>query len=206
MVVPLSIILQKAFKPVLIILSALIAYQIALLTWSLLPQKEPQSQWIAPLVTSATVDNKVSTVQLQGLHLFGKVAIAEEKIKPTEEVRDAPKTKLNLTLVGVVSASNPLYSSAIIVYQNAQDSYFIDSIIEGTKAKISKIHQDRVLLDVDGELQTLMLDGVEMLEQKQQEHGAVVSAPSAKISSNRSKSEVKTISIDREALLKILGK
>ena len=206
MAVPLSIILQKAFRPVLVILSALIAYQSALLTWSLFPHKESRVQWVVPQVISSTVDNKIATQKLQEQHLFGQVVKEEIKVKPKEEVSDAPKTKLNLTLVGVVAATDSSYSSAIIVYKNEQDSYFTDSIIEGTKAKVAKIYQDRVLLDVNGELQTLMLDGVETLEKKQQEHESATSAPSPKISNNRGKSEVKTISIDREALLKDPGK
>ncbi|MCW8995943.1 MAG: type II secretion system protein GspC, partial [Psychromonas sp.] len=82
---------------------------------------------------------------------------------------------------------------AIISYRSKQDSYFIDSKIAGTAAVVSKIYEDRVILDVDGVLQTLMLDGLDRLKQQESNQAKAV---------ERLSSEVVDIDIDRAAILK----
>ena len=118
-------------------------------------------------------------------------------MKNDRTVSAAPKTKLNLTLVGVVAASDPNASSAIISYKSKQNSYFIDSEIEGTDASVSEIHEDRVILDVDGVLQTLMLEGVDNLEQQNDQQTKAVREVKAKSVD---------VALDRSAILKDPGK
>ena len=156
---PLSVLLQKCSGVAILIVGSFLAYQLALLTWSIFPTPEDDYQWVIP---KTTVKNRqIDTRSLQQQHLFGEVIQVKKVVKPVKSVSVAPKTKLNLVLVGVVAASDPSYSSAIISYRSKQGSYFIDSEIEGTQASVSEIYPDRIILNVDGVLQTLMLDGVD---------------------------------------------
>lgn len=156
---PLSIIFQKSYGVALLIIGGLLAYQFAVLSWSFFPAEKTEYQWHPPKAgVSASL---VNTQKLQQQHLFGEAISKQSVAKPSKRVSIAPKTKLKVVLVGVVAASEPKYSSAIISYKSKQGSYFIDSKIPGTSAVVSEIYVDRVILDVDGVLQTLMLDGID---------------------------------------------
>ena len=149
----LPVFLQKIVRPVVIVLSALLAYQLALFTWALLPEESVQYSWTAPNEKSNTT--QVSHQALLQLNIFGKKAKGQTQ---SHRNIDAPKTRLKVNLVGVVSSSDPLFSSAIISYKNQQASYFIGSKIQGANTEVSDILSDRVILNVNGAMQTLMLD------------------------------------------------
>lgn len=206
---PFSIVLQKSSGFIASLLTAFVAYQCALLTWFFVPSEDSSIQWSAPVISSSQTQNRIDTNKLQQQYLFGKTLKKKEPIKKfSSPISEAPKTKLNVILVGVVAASNPAYSSAIIAYKSKQGSYFIDSKITDTNAIVSEIHPDRVLLDVGGTLQTLMLDGVEKLEKQQQRHefkgrGEIRKHEYADVNEDH---EVKTVNLDRKALLKDPGK
>ena len=195
-----SIFLQKAPWVTSIVLGGLLAYQLALLTWSLSPVQNSKYQWVVPKVKITANGSEINTLKLQQLHLFGEPLSANATVKKNSPVSSAPKTKLNLVLVGVVAASDPSYSSAIISYKSRQGSYFIDSKIDGTGASVSEIYEDRVILDVDGVLQTLMLDGVDSI--KQQNNDQV----KASRSQEPAQTDAKQLDMDRQALLKDPGK
>lgn len=192
---------KKVSGFVAILLASLLAYQLALLTWALLPEEQSQRKWVLPKINTQLSSQKVETTALQKQHLFGKQLQIRKPNKPVSTVSNAPKTKLNLTLVGVVAASNPLYSSAIIASSGSQDSYFIDSKIAATNATISEIHQDRVILSVNGQLQTLMLDGVEAI--REQKKKTSINREVKKQVENKS---VKVLPLDRELLLNNPGR
>ncbi len=196
-----SIFLLQAPKAAVLVLGGLLAYQLALLSWSFFPIPESQYQWQAPQVTTTANSNKINTLKLQQLHLFGEAQRAQAPVKNNKPVSAAPKTTLNLTLVGVVAASDPEYSSAIISSKGRQESYFVDSQIEGTEASIAEIYADRVILDVDGALQTLLLDGVDNLQKNNQRVPPLSREEPAE-------TEVKPVEValDRSAILEDPGK
>lgn len=158
---PLSIFLQKLPNIVLLLLASLLAYQLALFSWSLLPVEKSAGQWTTPEITGLNSAKNIDSDKLKGLQLFGKSVAPDAK--PQKKILSDPMsiTKLNLTLAGVVAASDPSYSSAIIVYKGKQDSYFINSKIEGTSAFVYEIYGDHIVLDENGIYQVLMLDGLE---------------------------------------------
>ena len=188
---PLSIFLQKLPSLVLSMLTALLAYQLALFSWSLLPVEKSTVEWLAPKKGSQNSSNKITTGNLNALNLFGQ-SEKPESVSKKESLPDIMRaTKLNLTLVGVVAASDPAYSSAIISYKGKQESYFIDSKIEGTSASVHEIYEDRIVLDENGVYQILMLDGLDAdNEQKTQQARRNVAntdaSQSAKVDLNRS--------------------
>ena len=48
----------------------------------------------------------------------------------------------------------------IIESQGKQETYVVDDAIKGTRAKLAQVLPDRVILDVSGRFETLMLDGL----------------------------------------------
>ena len=198
----LATFLQKLPMLCVAIIGTLLAYQLALLTWAFVPEEKPALLWKPAQVNKNQATNKINTEQLQQQHFFGK---KEQKSKPVVQetsINSAPKTRLNLKLVGVVAATNPQNSSVIIDQKGRQSSYFIDSKIDGTSAVITKIYQDRIILKVNGSHQTLMLDGVESLDKQVKSHEAMQNRKGTK----GIKADVKTVNLNRKELLKNPGK
>lgn len=69
-------------------------------------------------------------------------------------IQDAPKTRLNLVLVGAVASSNPKLSLAVIANRGTQATYGINEEIEGTRAKLKAVLVDRVIIDNSGRDET----------------------------------------------------
>jgi len=179
-------------------LSALLAYQLALITWSLLPVEKTTVEWVAPKRSLEKSGNKIDNRKLNAQHLFGQ-NVKPESVPKKELLPDTMSaTKLNLTLVGVIAATEPRYSSAIIAYQGKQDSYFIDSKIEGTSASVYEIYEDRIVLDENGVYQILMLDGLEPVNKQQNKKPSRAVAKKAGTKSNK----VTKVDLNRSEILK----
>lgn len=148
----LPMILQKLPIIIFFVISSIIIYQLASLTWFLLPFDKSTPVWILPKANRKFNKLNSATV-ITSKNIFGHAKEARFNKPP-----NAPLTKLNLELVGLVSASNPLYSSAILDNAGEQTSYFVGSEIKGTSATISSILFDRLILDVNGTMQTLLFD------------------------------------------------
>ncbi len=202
----LSILFEKLPRAVLFVAGVLITHQLALLTWSLIPSEKSAAPWEVPKNRAAQNSNKLNTQSLQSVSLFGQYTAKKESKPAVRTAPDrAPKTRLNLTLVGVVAASDPTKSSAIIANAGQQGSYFIDSDIPGTSATVSHIYQDRVILMVNGGAQTLMLDGVEQVSKQHSQHeskGKQQSKTLAKVAPSKSRKDFVKVNLDRKALIK----
>ncbi len=193
--------IEKLPSIVLLLMGALITYQLAQLSWSLFTPASKPAPWVAPK-PKMSAQNQLNTTQLQQQNLFGKKAVAKQSTKMVGAPDAIPKTRLNLTLVGVVAATDPKRSSAIIASRGSQDSYFVGSSIANTGAKISRIFQDRILLDVNGIEQTLMLDGVENIDRQRDAHES--RAPRRQAGADRSgpRQAPNKVTLDRAELSK----
>ena len=97
--------------------------------------------------------------KILSMNLFGQYQNTP-KVKPTAPVvTEAPKTTLNVKLVGVVASSNPKLSVAVMSYQGKQNTYGIGEAIDNTRATIASIFADRVIIRNQGRDETVMLDG-----------------------------------------------
>ena len=114
---------------------------------------------------SSQTSSKVDLSSLLGLHLFGEEGKVEAPKPKVVVNQNAPKTRLNVTLTGLVAdSSDPISSTtsvAIIESKGGQNTYGIEDKISGTRASIYQIFVDRVILLVSGRYETLMLDGIE---------------------------------------------
>jgi len=101
---------------------------------------------------------------LLALNIFGEENRKKAPPKPVAPTKSAPKTRLNVTLTGLVadSTSNVSPTSvAIIESAGGQNTYGIGDKIDGTQARVDQIFIDRVILAVSNRFETLMLDGIE---------------------------------------------
>ena len=151
--------LNRFFSLVLVLLLAWLA---ARLTWLLWPEPMVSSQIQPELSVAATVSGSPSLDALLAAHLFGQYQEKSAEPVPVAVVTEAPKTNLNVKLTGVVATKNqPEQGTAIIESNGVEQVYAVDEQIEGTSASLKQVLEDRVLLQVSGRFETLMLDGLE---------------------------------------------
>ncbi|ALU43905.1 type II secretion system protein GspC [Pseudoalteromonas rubra] len=142
-----------------------IAFLFAKLFWLLWPV--PQTQ---PLPTQSQVyaqnSAAVSSRSILGHNVFGKANKKPVVEAPKPVISDAPETQLNVRLTGIVAVSqNDAAGLAIIESQGRQETYVVQDAVKGTRAKLAQVLPDRVILDVSGRFETLMLDGIEFSRQ-----------------------------------------
>ncbi|PXW73693.1 type II secretion system protein C (GspC) [Alteromonas sp. I10] len=154
---------QKQLHTIVVVLLSLylIAFA-AKLVWRIIP--EPQLSATptvsrAPVISSSSGQNGVNIAKIQQLNLFGNAAA--KPAEPVAEVTDAPETRLNLTLTGVVASSELEAGTAIIENRGSQAVYGLGEKIEGTNATLQKVYNDRVIIKNGVRNETLMLDGID---------------------------------------------
>ncbi|GAA0854910.1 type II secretion system protein GspC [Aliiglaciecola litoralis] len=157
---------QSQLNLLIVVLLAL--YLLAFLadmTWRLIPSPQP-NQSVSNQVSSSTTSKssnagRINLAQLKSLNLFGDLTAVEEQQPTRQEVTDAPETRLNLTLTGVVATNVPSIAAAIIENRGMQNTYGIDDEIDGTNATLDEVFSDRVIIKNGPRRETLMLDGLE---------------------------------------------
>lgn len=139
-----------------VLLSAAAAAQ---LVWLLIPLPE-QGQWRAPPVAPVIKPRSAASVDpvqlIVAADLFGKPVADAPAITSTA---NAPETRLNLKLVGILyNRDEPSLSRAMISGAGASTQPFAESEQVGNVAKLHRIEQMRVLLDRNGQIETLSLE------------------------------------------------
>lgn len=140
---------------------AVLAHQVSLVVWQLVPQpSQPAATQSKPVkratqVGTASVNYQQQAGQIGRAFLFGKV---EEKQPVEVVVEEAPVTQLNYKLRGVYSSPEERLSYAIIeVKPNKSQTYRTDDELD-TKITLAKIEQDHVLLNRYGKIERLNLE------------------------------------------------
>lgn len=154
---------QKPINLAVIVLLAIYLLAFAAdLVWRIIPEptlssnNKPQTQ---PQVSQRGSQSGVDLAKIQQLKLFGDAKAQPVEVVAQPEVTNAPETRLNLTLVGVVTSSNPSYGMAIIAKDSKQTTYGAGNKIEGTNAILQNVYFDRVIIRNGSRHETLMLDG-----------------------------------------------
>ena len=125
----------------------------AQLTWQIITPAAPVAS--GPLNVSATqAERQASAQSLINLDLFGTAPVAQ--VAPS----NAPKTSLNIRLLGVSASNVQARSAAIIERSGQQEVYVVGDKLTGTQVLIKEIYADRVILDNNGRLETLELEGI----------------------------------------------
>jgi general secretion pathway protein C len=140
------------------VLVVAIAYQLATLTWTLVPAGTAP---VAPAARTADGDGSGAPATdysiLTSSHLFGEAA--EHPEIALAPVLDAPDTTLSLTLTGILSKEGDVNGSVLIKNsRNEEKAYYVGQTIDGADgATLHSVYADRVLLNRSGRLETLRL-------------------------------------------------
>jgi general secretion pathway protein C len=144
----------RTFSLLLLLAIAVMAAQ---LTWQVLepdlrraPTVDVPAADMTPL-TSAAQESPLSGIA--DLALFG--VLGE---RPVAEVVVAPETRLRLRLVGLVAGEGPEQGRAIIAESGSPERlYAVGDAVGGGQARLHQIHTDRVILEREGNYETLRL-------------------------------------------------
>jgi general secretion pathway protein C len=153
---------QKVNLLVVAVLVIFLLSYAAELTWRLWPQptasSDVENRAGSQPITLKNSNNSLNLADIKRLNLFG-----DFNADPVQEeaVTDAPVTRLNLTLTGVVASSVKGQGAAIIENRNQQQTYGIGEKIEGTNVSLKEVYADRVIIKNGPSSETLMLDGVD---------------------------------------------
>lgn len=126
------------------------------------PQGVPEQTADATSVGIQPSGVEVDMARVAAWALFGAtsdepVAVVEEPVLSAAE-ETAEETKLALQLEGVILSDQEDRGRAVIAHKNAQDSYSIgDSLPVGRRVKLHRVLGDRVILDNQGKLESLLL-------------------------------------------------
>jgi len=135
----------------------LVAVLLARFTWSVISPTEPQGVAVLPKVAvGSAASSSMDLDTLTALNLFGET----EKNKGSRDTKNAPKTSLNVRLIGVSASSNPERSAAIIQQGSQQQTYIIGESLGSSSVTVAEIHADRVILDNNGRLETLQMEDI----------------------------------------------
>lgn len=134
------------------------AILLARITWWLVEPEAPAQSVTVPANTTVLSNSSarsVDTEAIQSLNLFGQAVSSQSSNR-----REAPKTSLNIRLVGVSASSNPLRSAAIIEQSGQQQTYIVGDELGRSGVVVEEIYADRVLLDNNGRIETLQLEDI----------------------------------------------
>jgi len=148
----LSVVNKYLPPAVTAVLVVLIAYQLANITWSVVPGAPPTLS--ARPVASKSIQQPADLSKLANSDLFGK---PPAETAPVVETVDAPETTLSLSLTGIL-AGGPKGQAIISANRGQEKTYHVgDSVDNADGATLHSIEPDRVLLNRNGRLETLRL-------------------------------------------------
>jgi general secretion pathway protein C len=176
---------KKIAQAITLLFIIYIAYLAAQISWLLAPKPSFTNSMVTTHVinTKSPVRN-VDMSAIQALNLFGRYNEQPKAI--ALEVKDAPETKLRLTLTGVVASTDKATGAAIIENNGKQNTYGVGEIITGTRATLAQVMPDRVLIKQAGRLETLMLDGFKYKKAGQGNHAKQINSANSHQSKLRS--------------------
>ncbi|HHH47260.1 MAG TPA: type II secretion system protein GspC [Thiotrichales bacterium] len=149
---------RLALGATLVLLGAL-AWQLSQLTWLLIP--EPTADDVRsttqPVATPVSRAPDRDYSRIAQWHLMGKAdAVPEARPEPSVPV-DAPETRLNLVLRGVLASGSKALARAIIAEDRGEEKmYKVGDRLPGN-AELVEILSDRVILRRGGRHETLRL-------------------------------------------------
>ena len=145
--------LNRLLPPALSILLIIVcSYILSQITWSLIPGEDS----LATSPNTLVAQNKPQTQNFNHIsdaHLFGNF---QQSSTPVVKA-DAPDTRLNLTLKGLLAATPMEHAAAIISMgkNGKEDVYSVGDKV--SSASVVEIHVDRVILQRGGKMETLRM-------------------------------------------------
>lgn len=157
--------LAKLALPVNVLLALLLSYELARLSWRLIPLPPPPlttpgvsqpglvAEQAGPSVSVTDYD------QVADWHLFGERSLAASTTPPPPPPSAAPETRLALTLMGVFFAEDGGRPMALIEGAGDKLAYVLGEELQGAAAGVvlREVHKDKVVLARGDRLETLSL-------------------------------------------------
>ncbi len=129
-----------------VVMGLLIAWMLAQLTWTLLPRPREST----PIYRSRSAATPgFDAGKLANMHLFGVANVSGPA--------NAPATTLNLILRGIVAAAKDNHESLAIISSNGIEQTYAPGAQLPGGAQIQSIYPDRVLINLNGRIQSLQL-------------------------------------------------
>ena len=126
--------------------------------WFMTPSPETQQRPSVDVRAQNRDNQSVDLAKLQQLPIFGRQQAGTQT--HGNDYANAPKTSLNVRLVGVSASSRPERSAAIIEQAGKQSTYIVGDAIGRSRVTVEQILADRVILDNGGRLETLQLEDI----------------------------------------------
>jgi general secretion pathway protein C len=165
---------RRLAAAVFLLAVVLVAYELAALTWALVPATPVAAPGPATGGSEAPSPTALDVTPVLRAHLFGE---AGGSTIPTPQVVDAPDTKLNLELHGVFFSPETKEARAIIASARGDDrAYGVGDAVPGG-ATIEEVQVERVLLRRAGRLEVLRLP--------KDEEGLAQAGPDSRAGTNR---------------------
>ena len=117
---------------VVVLLSLYLLAFAASMVWRIIPEptlSATPSVSATNTTVTASGQSGVNVRRLQQLNLFGDATASPQPVETTQ-VTDAPETRLNLTLTGVVASSLEQAGTAIIENRNVQNVYGLGETVK----------------------------------------------------------------------------
>lgn len=164
------------------ILVLAIAYQLATLTWVLVPGAAPLAVPATRAPSSSTASDQPATdyEALRTTHPFGESSKEPEPV--VQNVAEAPDTTLSLDLKGILASGEGDPNGKAIISANRGDdkTYNVgDTIDAGTGTTLYSVYWDRVLLNRGDHLETLRLPKELLAAPGARARGPVMAPPTA---------------------------
>lgn len=137
-----------------------LSFSLARLFWLLFPAPTLPAAIVAMPTVSGPVDtgnSAINIAQLKSLTLFGKVEALKQD-QPAAISDQVVDTSLSLTLVGVMESSDDNSARAIIASGDRQEIYAVNATLPvGSNVTLSKVMNDRVIINNNGQQESLWL-------------------------------------------------
>lgn len=124
-------------------------------SWTAPPPAPAVASRVAGAAASVTAP-PVGGPDIAALHLFGRVAAAPDATRALAPA-EAPETRLNVQLLGVLSSPDPVAARAIIASAGSPEKHYQVGDRLPAGAAIAEIRSDSVLLERNGRFETLRL-------------------------------------------------
>lgn len=135
-------------------LTVLIAWQLAKLTWLLIPSPPLDSGAVLPPPVAPAQDaSRLNVQRIADAHLFGEASASSDPA----DAANAPQTQMPLVLAGVMATPDPAHGFAFIGESAVMAKFKrVGDTLPGG-AKLHSVYADRVMLDRGGRLESLLL-------------------------------------------------
>ncbi|HED33508.1 MAG TPA: type II secretion system protein GspC [Gammaproteobacteria bacterium] len=148
--------LNRILPPVVTLLFVIAcSYTLSQITWAFFPDDTQQTNTPRNFSAGKPATQKAPDYRhISDAHLFG--SFQQTTVKTSATV-DAPETRLNLVLKGVLAATPMKFASAIISLgkNGKEDTYSIGEKV--SSATLKEVYADKVILERGGRLETLRM-------------------------------------------------